>query len=250
MIKLVCPECQRDNEPERIYCHHCGARLDRSAIASRGSPKENLKDTQRRVRNLFDPKGLKLRLQFFRICKLILGAFVVAAVVQMLLPPDLPPAPSKEGVGISQINFDLENAVTHHAAAQLQYTDDQVNDHLRYVLKNKQSILNKPFIEFRRAVVEFGEGLFTVTIERSLYNFSVYTSSSYAVRVGDAKPVISSKGGKIGRLPVHPAIMQFGDIIFADLWSALDREHRLVAKMGAIEFHPKNVVLTAPVPAQ
>ena len=171
MIKLVCPECQHDNEPERIYCHHCGARLDRSAIASRVSPKENLKETQKRVRNLFDPKGIKIRLQFFRICKLILGAFVVAAVVQMLLPPDLPPEPAKEGIGISQINFDLENAVTRHAPAQLQYTDDQVNDHLRYVLKNKQSILNKPFIEFRRAVVEFGEGLFTVTVERSVLRF-------------------------------------------------------------------------------
>ena len=33
MIKLVCPECQRQNEPERIYCHDCGARLDRSALA-------------------------------------------------------------------------------------------------------------------------------------------------------------------------------------------------------------------------
>jgi len=250
VIKLVCPECQHDNEPERIYCHNCGARLDRSAIASRVSPKENLKQTQKRVRNLFDPKGLKIRLQIFRVLKLILGAAALAVLVQMILPPDLPPSPSKEGLGISQMAFDLENAINHRGPAQLQYTDEQVNDHFRYVLKTKMSMLNKPFLDFQRAVAEFGEGFVTITVERSVFGFSFYTSGSYAVRVGDAKPVVSSNGGSIGRLRSHSALMEFGGIIFADLWSALEREHRLVTKMGVIEFHPKNVVLTAPVPVQ
>ena len=33
MTKLICPECQHENEPERMYCHSCGARLDRSKLA-------------------------------------------------------------------------------------------------------------------------------------------------------------------------------------------------------------------------
>lgn len=249
MIKLVCPECQHDNEPERIYCHSCGARLDRSAVASRVSPKEGLKETQRRVRNLFDPRGLKARLLIFRFGRLILGAMVLAAVVQMILPPDLP-VPPKGLTGMSQIGLDLENAITYHRPEQLQYTEDQVNNHLRYAVKNKQTALDKPYLEFRRAVVEFGEGVCTITAERSVSGYSIYTSASYAVRVGEGKPVVSSRGGKIGRLQIHPAIMQFGDIIFSDLWSALDREHKLVSKMGAIEFHSKAVVLTAPLQAQ
>lgn len=249
MIKLVCPECQHDNEPERIYCHSCGARLDRSAIASRGSGKEPLKEAQRRVRNLFDPRGLKIKLMFFRICKFILAAFALAAIVQMVLPPDLPPQ-APDSAGMSQMNLDLEKAITYHHPEQLQYTDDQVNEYLRYLVKNKQSKLNKPLLEFRSAIVEFGEGVFTVTVERSLSRLSIYASASYAVRVGDAKPVVSSKGGSIGRLQVHPVIMQFGDIIFADLWAALEREHKLVSKMGGIEFHAKTVVLTAPAPVQ
>jgi len=36
------------------------------------------------------------------------------------------------------------------------------------------------------------------------------------------------------------------DSIFADLWSALERERKLVAKMSAIEFHEKSVLLSAP----
>ena len=45
-------------------------------------------------------------------------------------------------------------------------------------------------------------------------------------------------------MPIHPMIMKFGDILFTDLWTALDREKKSVSKMGAIEFHPKTVILT------
>jgi len=39
--------------------------------------------------------------------------------------------------------------------------------------------------------------------------------------------------------------MKYGDVLFTDLWKALDRERKLVAKLAAIEFHPQTVVLTA-----
>jgi hypothetical protein len=37
--------------------------------------------------------------------------------------------------------------------------------------------------------------------------------------------------------------MKYADPLFADLWTALDRERKSVAKMNAIEFHPQAVVL-------
>ena len=43
------------------------------------------------------------------------------------------------------------------------------------------------------------------------------------------------------------------DGVLADLKAkraALDRERKLVAKMGTIEFHDKAVILTAPAPIQ
>jgi hypothetical protein len=167
----------------------------------------------------------------------------------MILPPDVPPE-AKTGLALSQINFDLENAIAHRGPTQLQYSEEQVNNHLQSVLKNKQSVLNKPFLEFRHGFVQLREGVCAFTAERSVFGFSIYTTAVYALRIGEAKPVVSSKGGSIGRLSVHPAIMQFADVLFADVWGALDRERKLVMKMGAIEFHDKTVVLTAPVPIQ
>jgi hypothetical protein len=245
MVKLVCAECGHENEAERIYCHSCGVRLDRSAVVSKKSAQEGLKETQRRVRRIFDPTRVKMRFWFFRTAKLVLGACATAAVIQMFSPPDVPP-PVKPLLLPSQLNFDLENAVNYHRPAQLHYSEEQVNAYLSYALKVKQSSLDKPMLDFRRVVVGFDEGDVKVTAERAFFGFSLYSGSSYQVKMQDGKLVASNNGGSIGRIPVHPLLMRVMDVIFADVFSALDRERKLVSKMGAIELHAKNVVLTAP----
>jgi hypothetical protein len=242
MIKLVCPECQRQNEPERIYCHDCGARLDRSALAKVAPKGEDPKQTQRRLRQMLDPGRLKMRLMFFKVSKLILGACALAVLIQMLLPPDGLPERVKN-IELQQINLDLENATMSHGAAPLQYTEEQVNAYLVNVAKNKQAALSK-YLQFERALVSFHEGVCGITAERSLLGFSVFHSISYNVTLQNGTLNTSNNGGSIGRMPIHPMIMKYGDVLFTDLWTALDREKKLVSKMGAIEFHPKTVILT------
>jgi hypothetical protein len=241
MIKLVCPECRRQNEPERIYCHDCGARLDRSSLAKVVPKKEDAKETQRRLRSMLDPGRIKMRLMFFKISKLILGASVLAVLIQMLLPPREVPERVKS-VELLQINLDLENASTSHGAAPLQYSEAQVNSYLVNVSRSKQAALSK-LLQFERAFVKFDEGVCRVTVERSLLGFSVFHAISYNVTLQNGTLTASNNGGSIGRMPIHPMIMKFGDILFTDLWTALDREKKLVSKMGTIELHPQMVIL-------
>ena len=242
MTKLICSECAHENELERIYCHNCGARLDRSAVSI---PKERPDETRKRMRTFFDPQRAKLRHLLFRLSKLILGACATAAVVQMILPLDVP-APVKALLLPSQISLELENAITYHRPAQLQYTEEQVNAYFASALKSKQKSLNKPLLDFERAIIGFGEGSVTIIAERSLFGYSLYSSCSFAINLKEGKIAASNKGGTIGRLPIHPEIMQLIGFIFADLWSALERERKLVAKMGSIEFHEKSVLLSVP----
>ena len=244
--KLACPECGHENEAERIYCHSCGGRLDRSAVAVRKS-KEDVQETRQRMRKLFDPQGAKLRASFFSISKLVLGACAIAAVIQIISPPDVP-APVKTQVIPSQIRFELENAATRHQPAQLQYTEEQANAFLMYALKARQSSLDKPLLDFKRALVGFREGTCAVTAERSLFGYSFYITCSYAPALSEGKIEASNKGGSIGRLPIHPQVAQFMGVLFADIWSALGGEIKLVRKLGAIEFHDKSVVLAAQQP--
>jgi len=242
MIKLVCPECRRENEPERIYCHDCGARLDRSALAKIAPKGEDSKDTQRRLKLMLDPQRAKMRLLFFKISKLILSAFALAALIQMVLPPDVPPRP-KSGEFPPQINLELEDAAANRAAVPLRYTDTQVNAYLFNILKSKRAALSK-VLQFERAMVAFDEGICRVTAERSLFGFSLFSSSSSRVSLANGTLVASNIGGSIGRLPIHPSLMKYGEVMFADLSAALDREKKSIAKMGAVEFHPESVIVT------
>ncbi len=243
MTKLVCPECQRENEPERIFCHGCGARLDRSGLVRKEEDApDKAEQIRQRVQRLFDPHRGMLRRRLFSFCKVLLGAFVTAALVQIVLPPDVPSA-SQQLELAPQINFELENALLYHR--QVRYSQEQVTSYLKYALKSKQSSLDKPLLVFKRGLISFGDGTCAVTVERSLYGYSIYQRVTYKVNVTDGKIIASSKGGAIGRLPIHPALMRYVQIIFDDLWSALTRERKLVSQMSTVEFQQGSVVLTA-----
>lgn len=241
MTAVVCSECRHENEAERVYCHGCGARLDRSAITKQ---KEDPEDAQKRVKKMFDPQRDRIRALFFKVSKVLLLACGAAALVQMALPPDVP-APTKTLIIGSQIRLDLESAATRHQPSQLQYTDEQINDFLGYALKPKQKSLDQPLLDFNRAVVAFREGECDITAQRSLFGYSLYTTIYIAPTIDAGKVVATNKGGRIGRLPVHPQVAQFMTILFADVSKAMERELKLVSKLGTIQFHDKTVLLTA-----
>ena len=241
MTKLVCAECRHENEAERIYCHNCGERLDRSAVVAQ-KKQHDPQEAHRRLQKMLGPPN-KARQNFFAVSKLALAAAVVAALVEIALPPELP-APTKTAP--TQVDLDLENAASYQKAGPLEYSQDQINAYLAYRLTSKKKALNKPLLDFVRATASFREGACTIAMERSLFGYSLFSQTSYRVDASAGKISATNVGGWIGRLPVHPAIMRFGDIIFADLWSALDRERKLVGKMAAMNFHDGSVTITPP----
>jgi hypothetical protein len=241
MMKVVCGECRHENEAERIYCHNCGERLDRSGVASQQkAPDPN--EAHRRLQKMLGPPN-RARQNFFAVSKLALAAAAVAALVEIALPPELP-APTKS---VSpQIDLDLENAASYQKAGPLEYSQDQINAYLAYRLTSKKKALNNPLLTFVRATASFREGACTIGVERSFFGYSLFSRASYRVDAGAGKIAATNDGGWVGRLPVHPVIMQFGDIIFVDLWSALERERKLLGKMGAVSFHDGSVTITTP----
>ena len=241
LIKLVCPECQRQNEPERIYCHDCGARLDRSALAKVAPKLEAPEQTQKRLKRLLDPTRARMRHIFFTTSKTILGACAMAGLVEMVLPPDVPP-PLKEPE-LAMISMDIENAISNHSTTPLQYNENQVNSYMVGAMRSKKAMLNK-LLDFKRTLVKFEENTCRITVERSLFGFSLFTTTSYRVSVHNGTLNAANAGGSLGRLSVHPMLMEYGGILFADVFAALDRDRKLVTKLGSIEFHPQLVILT------
>jgi hypothetical protein len=239
--KIICQECRRENEAERIYCHDCGQRLDRSVVLVQKKP-QSAEDEHKRLQRMMEGPS-KLRRNFFAVSKLALVAVVAAALVQIASPPDVP-GPTKDIP--PQMDLELESAASYQKPGPIEFSQDQVNAYLTYRLTSKKKALNKPMLDFVRAMAVFRDGACTIGIERSLFGYSIFTQTSYRVENSGGKMKATNVGGWLGRLPIHPMIMKYGDIIFADLWFALDREQKLVAKMAGVNFHDGGVTITPP----
>ena len=241
MIKLVCPDCQRENLPERIYCHDCGAKLDRSKLSADAIKTEQPKDAHKRLKTMFNPQGVKLRQNFFAVSKVVIGALATAAVIQMLLPPDLPPRPKM--LVLASIGMELETASSRPGGQPLRYSEDQVNAYLASTFKGKQAALST-LLNFERATVGLDENLCRVTVERSVFGlWSVYTGAQYSVALQDGALAAQAHAGSIGRLPIHPQLLKWTDPFFASLWAALERDRKSLVKMGGIELHPQSITI-------
>lgn len=242
MPTVVCSECRRENEIERIYCHDCGARLERKAVKKIVQKQE---DAHSRVKKLFDARGPKIRALFFKISKVVLGACASAAFTVMALPPELPAVAKNPLVQAPNVGFDLERMLARHEAIQVNYSEEQVNLFLVSNLKPKKKTLDEPFLEFRRAVAVFHEGKASLTMERAIFGYSVFTTIDFGPQSSGGKASAKLTGGSIGRMPIHPELAKYMNYLFVDLWGALERERKLASRLASIEFHEKSVRLVS-----
>jgi hypothetical protein len=244
-VQLACPECRRDNEAERIYCHDCGARLDRSALAGHKTGRmETSAELHKRMQGMFSQRRVRARLLFFKIAKVILLAGATAAAAVILIPPAVPPAVKSEGFP-AQINLSLEKLTESRQPQSMQFSEESVNAYLANALKRKKEKLNHPLIDFERAIVAFTEGNCHVTIERSIFGYSIFTSGDYAVQIASGKVTASPRSGAIGRMPIDPSVMPYAGFLFSDAVAAMDREHKLLNKVGSIQLREKEIAVTS-----
>jgi len=189
-------------------------------------------------------RGVKARLLFFSIAKVTLRAGIVAAAGVILIPPDVPPAVKSEEFP-PQINLSLETLTESRQPQSVQFSEEGVNAYLASALKRKKEKLNHPLIDFERAMVAFTEGNCRVTIERSIFGYSIFSSGDYAVQIAGGKVTASPRSGAIGRMPIDPSVMPYAGFLFSDAVAAMDREHKLLNKAGSIQLREKEIVFTS-----
>jgi hypothetical protein len=242
---LICPECRRENEPERIYCHDCGTRLDHSQLGRRqDSPTETAADVHKRVTGMFAQRGVRTRLFAVKFLKLIGGAGVAAVIVLMLLPPPgLPPVAKSETLP-PQISLDLEGMTQFHRPPQLHYSEAEVNAYLAYVLGKKKQMLDHLLVDFDRALASFQPDCAALLVGRSIFGYSIYSAGVFNVHAQDGKVTTTPVSGAIGRLPIHPKLMRYCGFLFGDVIRALERERKLIAHVRSVEMRDKEIVFS------
>ncbi len=135
----ICPDCQHENEPERIYCHSCGARLDRSKLSAAAVPlgEPDVK-TRQHLEKLMRGGNANVKGAALKLAKVVLGAIGLAALIVMASPLDQPPA-TKSYDFAPMINMDMVSATSNHQGVSLVYNEEQVNSYIASNLRRKDS---------------------------------------------------------------------------------------------------------------
>ena len=185
---LVCKQCNFENEPERVYCHNCGAKLDRSLLPPEATKREDPVLVQQRVRKMVKPRNATLAFQLKNLLYSVLLAAFLALIIAAIKPPGGTPNISQDAASEAPpIADDLDGLLQQPAPHRLAYSEDQVNAYLKATLRGgKADRAGALAMKFEQAYVHFGNGTCQITSVQSLFGLPIYTTTvrSFAVSNG------------------------------------------------------------------
>ena len=230
---LPCGQCGYENEAERVYCHNCGAKLDRTLLPKEeaGGKTETPEQARKRISKMTNPKsGGGLREIKTAVYVLIYSA-ILAAVFLITQKPDGVPEVGKE-LPQRFVSSEMMEAIDSPQPKRLDFNEAEINAYLQQRLKTKDA--GSAGMEFKRAYVNLMPGVIRIGSEQSLFGLPFYSGVLYRIEVKDGKFTPTILGGNFGRLAVHPLAMQYLDFFFQKLWSALSHESKQMERMQTV----------------
>ena len=240
---LTCSQCGFANEMERVYCHNCGAKLDRSLLPKADeASKDSVEKVRRRVHKMTNPGQTSVARELKTLANVIVWAVLAAFIIGFIREPaNLPSAKTGE-VALRMVNSEVAEALESPQARALQFTEGEVNNYFKSALKSKTGGLI-PGVNFERAYVKFEPGNVYIGLQQSVAGYPLYSGARYQIGVRDGKFFCRNVGGNFGRIAVHPELMRHLGIAFQPLWKALKRENDQVQSMQRVEPMKGSIVL-------
>jgi hypothetical protein len=249
--QLTCGSCGFSNEPERVYCHNCGAKLDRSLLPVVEADKsaESAEVARRRIRKLTNPAGYGVGQFLKSLLTVLLWAAFVASLILISRTPEGVPEERNE-LSSRLIQSELREATDSPTPRTIAFSEADVNSALRQSVKHAGSGV-VPGIEFQRAYARLMPGVIHIGAQQSVWGYPIHSGVDYQLKVVQEKFTPVLLGGNFGRLPVRGEIMQYLDFAFQKLWPALRREREQMDRMQSVTVAEGQIVFaTKPAPAR
>lgn len=234
--QLTCGACGFSNEPERVYCHGCGAKLDRSLLPEVEQDKdhESAESARRRIKKMTNPAGYSVGHFLKSLITTLFWAALIAVGFLVSQKPDGVPEDKNE-LPTRLVQSELMEATQSPVSRTIAFTEAEVNATLKQSLKRAAGTTGVAGIEFQRAYATLKPNIIHIGAQQSLWGYPVYSGVDYRLTVvaGKFTPVLV--GGNFGRLPVPLKAMKHLDVAFQKLWTALKREQEQVNKMQGVQ---------------
>ncbi len=246
---LLCKECKYENEPERVYCHNCGAKLDRSLLPPEAVPtRRDPADLQRQVQKLMKPTSVRLvqRVKHFAF-SLLLGAVFAALIVAARPPADVPTLTEVQLDNARQIDAELQTLIDARVARTVAYTEDEVNAYLKGSIRPKKNQDTVIGLKFEQLFVRFRDGnVCGVTERMSLMDYPLFISTEHRVAIRGGKLITEPVGARLGRLPLPAVAVKPLEALYAPAQAAARSDRKLLEQLGGIAIRKGQVQLTSP----
>lgn len=239
MTTLKCKECGYENESNRVYCHQCGAKLDRSLLPA--GKQETVADKKKLKKLDGVPNASRLKGVLCRL-KLVLWALVAAMIIQVVRPP--------EGTPLDQASADPGAIVTEFKKMlsapepqRITVEESLANGYLAGVIGGVTSGPLAEYIRFQRAFANFEEGACRVSMQYSFFKKPLYFGALYKLQIKGSQLETECIGGNFGRLALHPLLMKLCGRMMDPLWENLGTERRMLQSVTSLEVHKGKLLL-------
>lgn len=237
---LICKECNYENEIQRIHCHQCGRKLERSAVFEEEQRRKNEREQAKRVeeRKKLSRSGSG-RSPVGTLLLVLIRAALTAAVILAAWPPAEIPSPEPQ-LGLVNPQAALAAVASAPAGRQIALSQDSINEFLRTNLRPEK----KP-IPFERIFATLEEGKISFTLQHGWPQYSIYNSITYTLAADGGQLVATPVGASFGRLNLPARLAPYAERLFHPIWKNFATEQEQMNHLQSIKIHKEGIVLTA-----
>lgn len=243
--KIKCDKCGYENEPQRIFCHECGAKLDRSeyvhdveesrAREAKEAPKR-LEDLRKKI-PIFTPQ---------RILLFGLGPLLTALLVQMFSPMSASPSTGADAEtdAAMDIGINIQSALDEGNPKVIDTTQDVISNFLQRKLKKKESgTFWEKSLTSGWAFVTPQQ--LTLVTQREPVGFPMYFTVSYETAKVDNGVALVPSAFYIGRLKLPGVLAEkMAPPMMGDVAKTLKLKPEQLGSIQSLELGEGRAVLT------
>ncbi len=248
---IACKDCNHVNEGQRIYCHNCGNKLDRTQVLEKAQKEDSPEKKQKRVKKMMNP-GAGFGLGWGTVktaARTLVWAVVAAAVINIARPPaGVPPMPKDRLADAPQLDITLQELTLASPGREVALEEAEINLYLQNTVRSKNK-KGESVIAFQRAFVNLDEGLIRITSQTAIQNYPLYAGVTHRLKMENGAFSATPEGLHFGRLRIpipEFAATNAGPIVgalFKPLWESLKRETRMIHEIGTVEAKKGQIVL-------
>jgi hypothetical protein len=241
------------NEPERVYCHSCGNKLDRLIL----SPKEQEKAAakKRRIKKMMNPQSREGREWWKTAIKTLFCAAVAAAAVDAARPPEgVPAMPAERFVETKDLGRAVEALTATRGNPVGALSEAEINNYLwntARVTTDANSWIQK-ILTFQRVYVELKPDLLKITVQNAIKGHPLYAGVVYRFSDGGNALSATRVSANIGRLRLpHELVPYFSRLLgyINPPWDSLKQENTSINKLQFLQILDGKMILSAARPA-